>query len=148
MPLVTAQWLPYASLLAVFGGWFVANWQANRREDRKEARGLLDHAKRLAVQVADDALCYLCEGNVALAPRITSNLDLVEIELQRLPKFGAKGCPLLAALVAFQDATTGGDFETANPEQRPRQSAEAVTVLRTRNALLGAMEQHFVKHYC
>ena len=139
--------LPYIALGVVVLGWFVSNHQANAREDRKEARSLVDGAKKLVSQVAEDSLAYLCHGEANLAVRITSTLETLEVELQRVPSFTIPASRLMAALVAFQDATTGGDFETAHPVKRTLQSAEVAAVLRTRNALHAELERQYKEEY-
>ena len=147
MPSSGSEFLPYVALGLVVLGWFVANLQANARGDRKEARSLVDSAKALSVRIVDDSLKYLCEGQVGLATKIKSSLDELEVELSRLPNFSSKASPLLHALVAFQDAVTGGDFETANPVKRGRDSDEVATVLRTRVALQAELERQFRVYY-
>ena len=142
-----AEWLPYLALLLVVIGWFVANSQANARETRKEARSLIDSAKNRVIEIAADAVAYLCDGKADLAPSIKASLDVLEVELSRLPHFNSKSSPLLRRLMAFQDAVTGGDFETAGRPERNHQSAEVATVWATRTALLAELEKQFRAHY-
>lgn len=147
MPASDSEYIPYFALLLVVMGWFVANLQANKREDRKEARALVDAAKARAMQIAGDSLKYLCEGQTDLAIQIKSSFEALEVELTRLPNFSSKASPLLKTLIDFQDAVTGGDFETASPARRTSQSPEVAAVLRTRNAFHAELERQFRVHY-
>jgi ethanolamine utilization microcompartment shell protein EutL len=138
-----ASSLPYVALLVVVLGWFVSNAQANRREDRKEARASVDLSKKMILTIGDDALKYLCGGPNDIAVLIKSNLDALEVELSRMPHFRVRGAPLMGRLIDFQDAITGGDFETADRSAKSTTSAEVAQVLRTRNALLAETERQF-----
>ena len=139
--------LPYVALLVVVVGWFVANNQANTRETRKEARQMLDEVKRQVTQTGTDVLAYLGDPESGLATTIKSTLDTVEIELSRMPNFSIRGAPLLGRLVDFQDASTGGDFETKGRPVRGPDSPEVTSVVRTRNALLAEIERQFRAYY-
>lgn len=142
-----ATLLPYLSLLGIVIGWFVANHQANRREDRKEARSLVDQVKSRANLIAEQSLQYQCEDKSELAVLIKSSIDALEIDLSRMPNFAVKNAPLITALIDFQDAVTGGDFETAGRIKRSAASDEIATVLRTRNRLLSEIERQFRAYY-
>jgi hypothetical protein len=139
--------LPYVAVAVVVVGWFVANRQANAREDRKEARALVDGAKARALLIADDSIKYLCEGKTELALPIKASIEVLEVELARMPYFSSTSSPLLRRLVAFQDAVTGGDFETAAPAIRAPRSPEVAAVLSSRINLLAELERQFRVHY-
>ena len=141
------SYLPYASLLVVVVGWFVANHQANTREVRKEARSAVDEARKLIKEVANDSLKYFCEGKDELAVPIKSGLEALEVDLDRLPNFRVKDAPLMGRLVEFQDAVTGGDFEAKDRKRHPLDSAEVSAILRTRNALLAELERQFKAYF-
>ena len=137
----------YLALAVVVVGWFVANFQANRREDRKEARALVDRAKLLAEGIAKDAIDYLASPDSALAPKLKADLDLLEIELSRLPNFDVRSAPLISRLTHFQEAVTGGDFETADRPGRGAGSYEVRAVMTARNELMWEMERQFRAYY-
>lgn len=141
------DWITLAALAAVVIGWFVSNSQANRREDRKEGRALIDEAKTLVVEICDNAVKYRCDLQSELATSIKSSLDLLEVELSRTPHFAIKGGPLMAALVDLQEATTGGDFETSSRKAHLPQSSEVAAVYRARNTMLAELERQFRVHY-
>lgn len=135
--------IPYISLLLIVFGWFVANHQANRREERKEARALVDESRKRIAEITTASLSYEMEGKAELTTTIKSSLDLLEVDLRRMPHMQFKGSPLLRALVDFQDAVTGGDFESADHPKRTFVSPEVQAILRTRNALIAELERQF-----
>jgi hypothetical protein len=139
--------LPYIAILMVGVGWLVANSQANSREDRKEARALIDGARTRVGQIVDDSVRYFCDDRTELAVTIKASLEVLEIDLSRLPHFASKSSPLLARLVAFQDAVTGGAFETLDQARLSLQSDEIRIVYQTRNELLTELERQYRVHY-
>lgn len=137
------KWLPPVLVVA---GWVIVNHQNDKRETRKEARSLVDAAKKLVGDIASKALDYHVNGNTDLAFEIKAGLDQLEIECERLPSF-VRGCPLMAALIALQDAATGGDFESAVPLKKSRTSPEVLAILRARTELLAELERVFRVRY-
>lgn len=129
-------------------GWAIVSWQANRREVRKEQRAVVDAAKKLAVECAAASSTYMCsEGrDEAAEGSIKSQLDLLEIELGRIPEYGEDRA-LVGAMAKFADACTGADFESSSKAARSRSDAEVLLISSTRNALLKALEENFSRRY-
>ncbi|MBV8603221.1 MAG: hypothetical protein JO224_00920 [Pelomonas sp.] len=138
------KWLP--PILVVLG-WIVVNWQNDKRELRKEARTLIDAAKKSVGEIAVKAVNYHVDGQHGLAFEIKAGLDALEIECERLPFFVVKNSPLMGAHVAFSDAVTGGDFEATAPAKKAPNSPEVATILRTRTEMLAELERVFRVHY-
>ncbi|MBV8045683.1 MAG: hypothetical protein JO171_00905 [Paludibacterium sp.] len=137
------KWLP--PVLVVLG-WIVVNWQNDKRELRKEARSLIDAAKKLVGEIAVKAVNYHVDGQHGLTFEIKAGLDALEIECERLPYF-VKDSPLMGAHVAFTDAITGGDFEATAPAKKAPNSPEVATILRTRTEMLAELERVFRVHH-
>src|SRR5689334_9586069 len=123
----------FLPLIFVLVGWFVVNYQANKREDRKEARAMFDGARKWIMEIADNSIKYQCDDKPELALPIKSTLDVLETEFERVPNFGVRGHPLMGRLIEFQDAVTGGDFESESRTRRTLSSVEVALVLATRN---------------
>lgn len=104
--------LGLVALGLVVAGWVVANWQSSRLESRKEARASADRAKGMAAEVALHAIEYRRHRDPVLAIKIKMALELLELELEVLPFLRVRDGPLMGWLIAFQDATTGGSFES------------------------------------
>ncbi len=134
--------LPWLPPLLTVVGWAVVSWQTNRRERRKEVRGIVDAIKRRVVDVSSTAETYMCGASrdQAAEAEVKAGLDEIEIELGRLP-FYRKRPELVTAMARFADACTGGDFESARWSSRLRSSVEAQEILRTRNWLVGVLEE-------
>lgn len=124
-------------------GWIVVNWQNDRRESRKEARAAADRAKRLIAEVAISSLDHMKAPSSEKAAMIKLMLEEAELELEVFPHFAVKDNPLMKRLIQFQDAVTGGDFESASSSPKDGASPEAVHVRVTRNALLSEIEHQF-----
>jgi hypothetical protein len=104
--------LAIAALGLVVAGWFVANSQSSKLESRKEARASADRAKVMGAEVALKAIEYRRHPDPVLAIKIKLALELLELELEVMPFLRVRDGPLMGWLIAFQDATTGGSFES------------------------------------
>ena len=104
--------LALAALGLVVVGWFVANTQSSKLESRKEARASADRAKAMGADVALMAIEYRRQPDQVLAIKIKLALDLLELELEVMPFLRVRDGPLMGWLIALQDATTGGSFES------------------------------------
>lgn len=135
--------LRFAPLLLTIIGWWLVNRQSNKRETRKEHRALVDAAKREILRIADDAASYFMDTMSSLSPKITWSLEVLEIELERMPDAGANHKALFDALADFADACTGGEFEQKNRARLDHASGEIRSIYLTRNRLLSAIDQHF-----
>lgn len=136
-----------AALILVIVGWGVVNHQNNRRETRKEARAAADRAKQWIAEVATAAVEYAQAPDVAKAAAIKMKLELAERELETFPNFKVKGNPLMGRLMDFQDAATGGAFEsgTAIPAGSLPELAAKINI--TLGALTGEIERQFTAYY-
>jgi len=129
-------------------GWILVNYQNDKRELRKEARALVDAAKKSIVELAAKAVSYHVDGKVDTAYEIKAGIEALEVECERLP--GAsflRNSPLMLCLVAFADAMTGGDFESQSPQKKSPTSPEVAVILRTRTAMISELERVFRVHY-
>lgn len=104
--------LALVALGLVVLGWFVSNSQSSKLETRKEARASADRAKAMGAEVALNAIEYRRRPDAVLAIKIKLALELLELELEVLPFLTVRDGPLMGWLIAFQDATTGGAFES------------------------------------
>jgi hypothetical protein len=104
--------LSVLALLLVVVGWVVLNAQTKGLERRKEARASADRAKAMAAGVAVSAIEYRQTRDRVSAIKIKMHLELIELELEVFPFLSVRDGPLMGWLVAFQDATTGGSFES------------------------------------
>jgi hypothetical protein len=82
-----------------------------------------------------------------LSPKIKWSLDVLEIELERLPDAGAEHFMLFEALACFAEACTGGEFEQKNRARLDHTSAEIREIYLTRNRLLSVVDRHFDRVY-
>lgn len=130
----------------VVAGWYIVNRQNDKREARKEARAIINAAKTEVVAVAKLAVEYKLKADRGVAHEIKARLEALEIELENLAYFGNKS-PLLKRYVAFTDATTGGDFDAAQPAVRELHSPEVLKILATRNDMLSELEAEFRVHH-
>lgn len=135
--------LRFAPLLLTVIGWWLVNRQSNKRETRKEHRALADAAKREILRIADDAASYFMDTMSSLSSKITWSLEVLEIELERMPNVGESHKALFDALANFADACTGGEFEQKNRARLDHASAEIRAIYLTRNRLLSAIDRHF-----
>ena len=133
---------PYLTPALVFVGWMVVNHQNNKRETRKEFRALVDTAKVEARTIAKLRLDDMLKGANDNALEITSGLTALEVNLERFDNF-LPNTPLMSAYVAFSEALTGGDFQSAARTARPRNDPAIGAVLRTRDELFASLEQKF-----
>lgn len=132
-----AEWskavAPWISLPIVFVGWFVLNWQANRRETRKEIRQQVDRATKLVEMSADLGMVVHSSSVVStigkdVDEKTRQSLAEAQSKIRRLKFSLAQLSPLIQLLsergVGSQDVTDalielrtnlmGGDFETAD----------------------------------
>lgn len=137
-----AQWVP--PLVTVLG-WGIVNYQTNRREARKEDRALIDAAKKLVVETGAAARRYMADAhrNPDTETDIKLALQQLEIELNRLPGYTAN-VALVEAMAAFGDASTGGDFESANRRSKTSADPAMQALASSRNELLAQLELEFV----
>lgn len=140
-----APWAPAALTIL---GWWVVNWQANRREIRKEQRSIADAAKKLTVSCADEAIGYHCTKgrDESTEGQIKSQLELIEIELARIPEY-REDKELVRAMAAFADACTGGEFESSSKGQLSRSDPLLVRISSERNFLLVRIEESFSRRF-
>ena len=75
-------------LVLVFFGWIITNWQNNRRETRKEGRSACDAIKKYILEITVKGKKYYLERDGEISFEIKSELELLEIELGRIPFFG------------------------------------------------------------
>lgn len=135
------------ALLLVVVGWGVVNSQHNKRESRKEARAAADRAKVLISGVARASADYMAKPDPTKANAIKLDLELAELELEVFPNFKVKGNPLMGRLVEFQDAVTGGDFESGTAKEKLPDSPEAARVRITLTALMAEIEKQFRAYF-
>lgn len=127
-------------------GWLIVNATNNGRELRKEARAAADAAKKLGGSISGNAVAYFTTTKDELAYDVKSELELLEIELERLRGF--EGSELFRSYVAFQEACTADDFESAARIQHAKNSEQVLRVVRSRNKLFQEIEQAFALEYC
>jgi hypothetical protein len=132
--------------ILVILGWLIVNATNNGRELRKEARSAADAAKKLGGTISGNAVTYFTTAKDELAYDVKSELELLEIELERLRRF--EGSILFEAYVAFQESCTGGDFESAARVQHTKNSEQILGIVRARNILFQEIEQAFAHEYC
>ena len=146
--LTKEQFLPWLPLLMTVAGWFMVNWQNNRRENRKEERALLDAAKKLVIDMATKARAYMSaiDRNEETEADIKAGVDQLEIELGRLPRYKQE-TKLINAVAAFGDAATAADFESATRMPRKLSDAEPQALMAARNTLLTSLELLFSARY-
>lgn len=135
------------TIAVVIFGWWITNSQNNTRETRKEARSLSDGAKKLTVELSTLSLEYWMSDTEEHASEIKSQIELLEIELERFPLF-TKGGHLMTSFLKFSDAVTGGSFESNQRQKSAVNAPEVLAVRRARNALLSQIEAEFRLHFC
>ncbi len=108
----------------------------------------MDAAKRLAVDIAADAVAYMGEHqrNEVTEAEIKTCLDLLEIELGRLDDYESER-QVVRAMGKFSDAVTGGDFESAQRIARSRSDPAVQQIVAARNALMSTLESLFTTRY-
>lgn len=144
----SSSWSLFAPVIATVLGWAVVNHQNDRREARKEYRSLIDSVKKQVVDVSDKAVSYLKDEDSQLSVDIKWALDVMEIEVSRIPGYAAMNSKIQAAYVAFTEACTGGKFEQADRSAVAADSYEVNMVILSRNALIQELETWFTKKYC
>lgn len=137
------RWLP--SIVVVVGWWLVNSW-ADKREDRKEARSLIDAAKETIFELTELGASYHQDGKTELAFAIKSGLEGLEVEFERLPAYTLNG-PLMACFNKFADALTGDDFESAEVRKKAVNDPVMIGILKSRTALVAQLERIFRVHY-
>jgi len=138
---------PFVQTLALFAvivGWIVTNRQNNKRETRKEGRSACDSAKKYALEISAKGKKYLCTRDDELAFEVKSELDLLEIELSRIPYFAiGQNSTLLEKFILFSESITENDFEQKNaPHLRPTDE-RILNIIRQRNQLMHEVERQF-----
>lgn len=137
------------ALILVFAGWIVTNRQNNKRETRKEGRSACDAAKKCALEISSIGRSYLCTRKNELAFEIKSELDLLEIELSRIPYFGVgHNSTLMKKYIDFSDSLTGYDFEQKDAPLLAPTDARVQSIIRKRNLLLHEVERQFKLQFC
>lgn len=137
------------ALIAVLLGWYVTNRQNNRRETRKEGRSACDACKKYSLEITTKGRKYLCSRDSELAFEIKSELDLLEVELGRIPFFGiGKNSSLMKSFIKFSDAITGGDFEEKNALNLDPMDDRIQIIVRFRNQLMQEIERQFKLQFC
>jgi hypothetical protein len=129
-------------------GWMVVNHQNNKRETRKEARSMSDLAKIATKKISSLSEKYLTtvQEDEQLSLEIKSELELLEVELERFPDF-SKESPLMTKFSAFADSITGGEFEAKNRRADAQDADSVRKVRRSRTDLLSEIENQFSKHF-
>lgn len=137
------------ALLVVLIGWIVTNRQNNKRETRKEGRSACDAAKKCALEISHIGKQYLCTREEELTFKIKSELDLLEIELSRIPFFGiGENSSLMKKFIDFSEALTGLDFEQKDAPPLKPTDTRVQSIIRTRNLLLHEVERQFKLQFC
>lgn len=138
-----ARWLP--PILVVIG-WWVVNAGNTKRENRKEARALLDSAKITILECAKLGVEDMVAGASHHSYAIKAGLDNIEIEFERMPNWG-KASPLMSRFIEFSEALTGGDFDAKQRQRRDLADPEIACVTLCRNRLLTEMERQFKAYF-
>lgn len=137
------------ALIAVLIGWVVTNRQNNKRETRKEGRSACDAGKKYALEISSKGRKYFSERSSDLAFEIKSELDLLEVELSRIPFFGVgANSKLMQKFVSFSDALTGDDFEQKNAPKLLSTDPKVQALIRSRNELMQEIERQFKLQFC
>lgn len=132
------------AILAVIIGWVVVNNQNNKRETRKEGRSACDAAKKYALEISTKGRKYLGGRTDELAFEIKSDLDLLEVELSRIPYFAiGENSTLLKKFISFSDSLTGDDFEQKNTQPLNPTDERILKIIRCRNQLMHEVERQF-----
>lgn len=144
MPLVQSL-----ALAAVIIGWIVTNNQNNKRETRKEGRSACDSIKKYTLEIAAKGRIYLDSRESDLAFDIKSDLDLLEVELSRIPYFGiGENSTLMRKFIAFSEAITGDDFEQKEYQNLQANDPRLHAIVRYRNQLMQEAEKQFKMQFC
>ena len=143
---MSAEWIQFITWALIVVGWAVVNLTNNGREARKEARSAVDSAKELISSISTTSVEYFTGTENDLTYEIKSGLELLEIELERIRGFA--GSHLFRAYLEFQEACTGGDFESASRQQHPKTSQVILAIVRARNGLVQSLEKKFREEYC
>lgn len=137
------------ALVAVLIGWVVTNHQNNKREARKEGRSACDSGKKYALEIAAKGKKYLCNRDSEIAFEIKSELDLLEVELGRIPCFGVgSNSTLMRKFINFSDAITGDDFEQKDVNNLLPTDDRIQAIVRHRNQLMQEIEKQFKLQFC
>ncbi|MEH3087689.1 MAG: hypothetical protein PGN26_14410 [Xylophilus ampelinus] len=132
--------------ILVVAGWIIVNWQNDKRELRKEARSNADAVKKTIIEVAEKGVMYWTNSKEDESYKLTSTLDQIEVELQRFPIF-KQGGYLASAFIAFGDAITDGNFESASRTAVLIDDQRIRRIYLKRNELMRTIEQQFIVHY-
>lgn len=132
-------------LIAVVG-WILVNAQNNQRETRKEGRAAADNAKKLAMEASSLSIAYL-KGSRDDPSAVKAAFELLELELGRFKHFN-DGSTLMVRFVEFDNAATGGDFESVDQPVYSAASLQVRKVLTSRNLLISEIERQFKTLYC
>lgn len=144
-----APFVQTLALLAVFLGWIVNNHQSNKRETRKEGRSACDAIKKYALEISAKGRRYLTTRDSEIALEIKSDLDLLEVELSRIPYFGiGSNSTLMKIFISFSDALTGDDFEQKDAPLLSPTDERVQTIIRFRNQLMQEIEKQFKMQFC
>lgn len=136
-------------ILAVLLGWFVTNKQNNKRETRKEGRTACDAGKKYALEITIKGRKYLCARDAELAFEIKSELDLLELELSRIPYFGiGDNSSLMNKFILFSESLTGEDFEQKDASNLLPTDDRIQSIVRHRNQLMQEIEKQFKMQFC
>ena len=137
------------ALVAVLTGWVVTNHQNNKRETRKEGRSACDAGKKYALEIASKGKKYLCNRDSEVAFDIKSELDLLEVELGRIPYFGiGPNSTLMNKFIGFSESITGGDFEQKGAKNLLPTDERIQAIVRHRNQLMQEIEKQFKLQFC
>ena len=131
-------------LVLVFFGWIITNWQNNRRETRKEGRSACDAIKKYILEITVKGKKYYLERDGEISFEIKSELELLEIELGRIPFFGiGQNSTLMKCFISFSDALTDEDFEQKDAPKLASTDPKIQRIMRKRNSLLREVERQF-----
>lgn len=146
------QITPLVQTLAFFAvliGWTVTNHQNNKRESRKEGRSACDSIKKYTLEISANGIKYLATRDFETALEIKNDLDLLEVELSRIPYFGiGPNSTLMQKFIIFSDALTGDDFEQKYAPSLPPTDKRAQAIIRFRNQLIKEVEKQFKMQFC
>ena len=108
---------------------------------------MADNSKRLTLQVTELSIKYFCSNQEDLASNVKSEIEILEIELERFPLF-KQGSTLMVKFIDLSETLTDGDFESQSRVVLSPHSPEIGAIRIARNALLGEIERQFSVHYC
>jgi hypothetical protein len=134
--------------LIIICGWFIINWQANRREDRKETRQAIDGIARQSERICELAEEYHCQtsdkNQSNLARQIKVQLNDLIVTIPRLQLLNRDEFSLAADL---RKAITLNHFDTPDLQPLPSDDEILFQVEEARLALIERLEERYIDSY-